>query len=135
MALAAQGLPSGVPALLGKGDLAIEKGKASKGQGSIISLPFGIDGIGGHDMPLHRLVHIDDVPPENTNPQEGWAMTEFRVPISGRDGSSTTVFHTRLASDASHKKHYHTGCDDIIYYLRGIGLAGAGKSRIEMREG
>lgn len=86
-------------------------------------------------MHPHRLVHVDDVPPAATNPKEGWAMTAFRLPISGKDGSSTTVFHARLAPGAAHKKHYHTACDEVLYYLKGIGVAGAGEGRIELREG
>jgi hypothetical protein len=37
----------------------------------------------------YPLVHVDEVRPENMKEGEGWAISEFRLPISGRNGSST----------------------------------------------
>ncbi len=34
-------------------------------------------------MPLqYPLVHVDDVTPENMSEGEGWAISEFRLPIT-----------------------------------------------------
>ncbi|MEE9274274.1 MAG: hypothetical protein V3V62_03075, partial [bacterium] len=87
-------------------------------------------------MPLtYPLVHIDDVAPERMNAGEGWAISEFRLPITKKEGSSTTAFHSRFRAGSSHKKHLHTDAEEYVYYIRGGGVAGAGEGRIEMRTG
>ena len=54
-------------------------------------------------MPLnYPLVHVDDVTPENMKKGEGWAISEFRLPISGKDGSSTTLFHSIFRPGSTH---------------------------------
>ena len=40
------------------------------------------------------VIHCDDVPIERMEKREGWAISEFRLPISGAQGSATTVFHS-----------------------------------------
>ena len=45
---------------------------------------------------MYPLVHVDDIPIEKMEEKEGWAISEFRLPISGENGSSTTVFHSIL---------------------------------------
>ena len=87
-------------------------------------------------MPLeYPLVHIDDVEPENMDAGQGWSITDFRLPISKRQGSSTTMFRARFMPGAIHKKHRHENCDEIYYIISGHGLAGAGPDRVEVRGG
>ena len=65
-------------------------------------------------MPLkYPLVHVDDVRPENMKQGEGWAISEFRLPISGKEGSSTTIFHSIFRPGSTHAKHLHRNCDEI----------------------
>ena len=61
----------------------------------------------------YPLVHVDDVRPENMKQGEGWAISEFRLPISGRNGSSTTIFHSIFRPGSTHAKHLHRNCDEI----------------------
>ena len=76
-------------------------------------------------MPLqYPLVHVDDVTPENMKKGEGWAISEFRLPITGRDGSSTTLFHSIFRPGSTHNKHLHSRCDEIAVYLKGYGVVG-----------
>lgn len=87
-------------------------------------------------MPLkYPLVHVDDVTPENMKKGEGWAISEFRLPITGKDGSSTTLFHSIFRPGSTHAKHLHSRCDEIAVYLKGHGIVGQGKERTEVRPG
>ena len=87
-------------------------------------------------MPLkYPLVHVDDVRPENMKPGEGWAISEFRLPISGEHGSSTTIFHSIFRPGSKHAKHLHSRCDEIAVYLKGHGVVGQGAERTEVRPG
>ena len=81
------------------------------------------------------LVHVDDVRPENMKEGEGWAISEFRLPISGRNGSSTTLFHSIFRPGSTHAKHLHRNCDEIAVYLKGHGIVGQGNERTEVRPG
>ena len=83
----------------------------------------------------YPLVHIDDVKPENMDADEGWRISQFRLPISKKQGSATTAFHSRFLPGALHKKHLHTECDEIYHIISGHGLAGAGEDRVEVRGG
>jgi mannose-6-phosphate isomerase-like protein (cupin superfamily) len=83
----------------------------------------------------YPLVHVDDVRPENMKPGEGWAISEFRLPISGKNGSSTTVFHSVFRPGSTHAKHLHRRCDEIAVYLRGHGTVGQGDECSEVRPG
>jgi len=82
----------------------------------------------------YPLVHVDDVQPENMKKGEGWAISEFRLPISGRDGSSTTLFHSIFRPGSTHAKHLHSNCDEIAVYLKGHGVVGQGGERAEVAE-
>ena len=63
-------------------------------------------------MPLkYPLVHVVDVTPENMKKGEGWAISEFRLPITGEHGSSTTIFHSIFRPGSTHAKHLHSRCD------------------------
>ena len=87
-------------------------------------------------MPLnHALVHVDDVTPENMKKGEGWAISEFRLPITGKDGSSTTIFHSIFRPGSTHAKHLHSRCDEIAVYLKGHGVVGQSNERTEVRPG
>jgi mannose-6-phosphate isomerase-like protein (cupin superfamily) len=87
-------------------------------------------------MPIkHKLIHFDDVEPENMQKKDGWSISEFRLPITGADGSSTTVFHSIFRSGSAHKKHLHTKSDEIALYLSGYGVVGQGQGRAEVRAG
>jgi mannose-6-phosphate isomerase-like protein (cupin superfamily) len=83
----------------------------------------------------YPLVHVDDVLPENMNKGEGWAISEFRLPISGKHGSATTVFHSIFRPGSTHAKHLHSRCDEIAVYLKGHGVVGQGAERTEVRPG
>ena len=83
----------------------------------------------------YPLVHIDDVRPENMKEGEGWSISEFRLPISGRNGSSTTLFHSIFRPGSTHAKHLHRNCDEIAVYLKGHGTVGQGSERTEVRAG
>ena len=83
----------------------------------------------------YPLVHIDDVRPENMDESEGWSITKFCLPISKKQGSSSTMFHATFMPGAVHKKHRHEKCDEIYYVAAGHGLAGAGPDREEIRKG
>ena len=83
----------------------------------------------------YPLVHVDDVRPENMKKGEGWAISEFRLPISGRHGSSTTLFHSIFRPGSTHAKHLHSRCDEIAVYLKGRGTVGQSGERTEVRPG
>ncbi|MBT7957022.1 MAG: cupin domain-containing protein [Rhodospirillaceae bacterium] len=81
------------------------------------------------------LINLDDVQPENMDQGDGWLITDFRLPISARNGCSSTLFRARFLPGAVHKKHRHDNCDEIYYIISGHGLAGAGSDRVEVRGG
>jgi mannose-6-phosphate isomerase-like protein (cupin superfamily) len=91
---------------------------------------------GGDTMALkYPLVHLDDIEPEAMDEDAGWSITEFRLPISKKQGSSSTMFHSIFMPGSIHKKHRHDNCDEIYSIVRGHGLAGAGTDRVEVRKG
>lgn len=75
------------------------------------------------------VVHIDDVEIERMQEKDGWAISEFRLPITGADGSATTVFHSIFRPGSTHAKHLHDNCDEIAIYLKGHGVVGQSDSR------
>tara|TARA_B100000315_G_scaffold254809_1_gene296659 strand:+ start:8618 stop:9451 length:834 start_codon:yes stop_codon:yes gene_type:complete len=81
------------------------------------------------------LIKLDDVQPESMDKGDGWLITDFRLPISARNGCSSTLFRARFMPGAVHKKHRHENCDEIYYIISGHGLAGAGPDRVEVRGG
>ena len=83
----------------------------------------------------YPLVHVDDVRPENMQAGQGWAISEFRLPISGRNGSSTTIFHSIFRPGSTHARHLHRNCDEIAVYLKGHGTVGQRDERCEVRAG
>lgn len=83
----------------------------------------------------HTLVHVDDVQPENMQKGDGWAISEFRLPITGKHGSSTTLFHSIFRPGSTHAKHLHSRCDEIAVYLKGHGIVGQSNERTEVHPG
>ena len=83
----------------------------------------------------YPLVHIDDLPPANMEADEGWSISEYRVPISGSEGSSTAAYHSIFRPGSSHAKHVHRNCDEIAVYLQGNGVIGLGDERADVRPG
>ena len=81
------------------------------------------------------LVHLDDVAPENMNRGEGWNITDFRLPLSAKNGSASTLFRARFFPGAVHAKHEHENCEEIYFVISGHGLAGAGPDRVEVHGG
>ena len=81
------------------------------------------------------MVHLDDVKPENMDEGDGWLISDFRLPISGRIGYGSTLFRARFMPGAVHKKHAHRHCEEIYFVISGHGLAGAGDDRVEVRSG
>ncbi len=81
------------------------------------------------------FVHLDDVTPENMDKGDGWHITDFRLPLSGRNGCSSTLFRARFFPGAVHAKHRHENCEEIYYVISGHGLAGAGPDRVEVHGG
>ncbi len=80
-------------------------------------------------------IHVDDVPIERMERREGWAISEFRLPISGAHGSATTAFHSIFRPGSKHAKHLHRDSDEIAVYLQGHGVVGQGDSRAEVGAG
>lgn len=82
-----------------------------------------------------KIVHVDDVPIERMQESDGWAISEFRLPISGRDGSETTIFHSIFRAGSTHARHVHHRCDEFTAYLRGHGVVGEDEARAEVGPG
>jgi mannose-6-phosphate isomerase-like protein (cupin superfamily) len=80
-------------------------------------------------------IHVDDVPIERMERREGWAISEFRLPVSGAQGSATTAFHSIFRPGSTHAKHLHHDSDEIAVYLQGHGVVGQGDSRAEVGAG
>jgi mannose-6-phosphate isomerase-like protein (cupin superfamily) len=81
------------------------------------------------------VINIRDVPIERMEEHDGWAISEFRLPITGASGSKTTVFHSIFRAGSTHAKHLHEYCDEIAVYLFGHGVVGQGMSRAEVSAG
>ncbi len=81
------------------------------------------------------VIHTQDVEIEKMQKRDGWAISEFRLPITGETGSATTVFHSIFRPGSTHAKHLHTESDEIAVYLSGNGVVGQGDSRAEVSTG
>ena len=64
-------------------------------------------------------IHIKDVPIAKMESKDGWNISEFKLPITGESGSSTTVFHSIFKPGSSQRKHLHSRSSEIAMYLRG----------------
>jgi quercetin dioxygenase-like cupin family protein len=81
------------------------------------------------------IININDVKPENMSESDGWKITDFRLPISEKNGCSSTLFRASFMPGAVHKKHCHANSDEIYYIISGHGLAGVGYDRVEVHGG
>lgn len=81
------------------------------------------------------LVHVDDVHPENMQKGDGWAISEFRLPVTGAHGSATTIFHSIFRPGSTHAKHLHSKCDEIAVYINGHGIVGQSDQRTQVGPG
>jgi mannose-6-phosphate isomerase-like protein (cupin superfamily) len=81
------------------------------------------------------LVHVDDVAPENMQKGDGWAISEFRLPVTGTHGSATTIFHSIFRPGSTHAKHLHSRCDEIAVYVKGHGIVGQSDQRTQVGPG
>ena len=81
------------------------------------------------------VIHTHDVEIERMQERDGWAISEFRLPITGEMGSATTVFHSIFRPGSTHAKHLHTVSDEIAVYLSGYGVVGQGDSRAVVTAG
>jgi mannose-6-phosphate isomerase-like protein (cupin superfamily) len=82
-----------------------------------------------------KVVHVDDVPVENMKSADGWAISEFRLPVSGADGSATTIFYAIFRAGSTHSRHVHTNCDEFVAYVEGTGVVGGGDGRAPVGSG
>ncbi|MDP6427415.1 MAG: cupin domain-containing protein [Rhodospirillales bacterium] len=83
----------------------------------------------------YPLVHIDDVEPRAQALDEGWATSEFRIPISAACGSPTVAFHSIFRPGSKHAKHIHRNCDEVTIYLSGHGVTGIDGDTADVRPG
>ncbi len=84
---------------------------------------------------LDHLVHLDDVPLENQDKEKGWTISQFRLPITGKDGSRSALFHGLFQPGSEHSMHLHDRSDELCIYIRGEGLVGAGDDRLRIGPG
>lgn len=84
---------------------------------------------------IDHLVHLDDVPLENQDKTSGWSISQFRLPITGRDGSASALFHGLFQPGSQHSVHLHDRADELCLYLGGQGLVGAGDDRLKIGPG
>ena len=87
------------------------------------------------DIKDTACLHWDDVPIEDMNSEDGWLISDFRLPFGAHNGSRSTLFRAQFFPGAVHKKHAHKNCEEIYYIINGHGLAGAGDDRVEVKSG
>jgi len=89
--------------------------------------------------PVHRcrhpVIHDDLVPIYKTSRGEGWTQDYFNQPISRVHGATTTWMQGYFGAGTVHQKHVHANCEEVCYILKGHGLAGVGKHRVELHVG
>ena len=82
-------------------------------------------------MPLsYPLVDVNDVPIVNTG-----LPGELRIPISGKDGSTTSAFHLTLQPGEEIRPHRNDNCEEISVYLSGHGENIIAGQCFKVREG
>ena len=80
------------------------------------------------------FVDIEDVTPETLERAQGWAISDFRIPISGRQGCSSLMYEAVFEPGDVHHKH-RLACEEMYYIKRGRALAGVGDERVELGDG
>ena len=83
----------------------------------------------------YPLVHVDDIKPRAQSLEDGWAISEFRIPISGAVCSATAAFHSIFRPGSKHAKHIHRNCDEVTIYLSGAGVTGIEEDTADVRPG
>jgi mannose-6-phosphate isomerase-like protein (cupin superfamily) len=84
---------------------------------------------------IPHLVHLDDVPLDKQDKATGWAISQFRLPITGADGSPSALFHGLFQPGSEHSMHLHSLSDELCIYISGEGLVGAGNDRLHIAPG
>ncbi len=85
--------------------------------------------------PENPLIDIREVAPL-ASPVNGWdRRTDFRIAISGKDGSSSMAYRAILPPGASRMRHRNHRCEEILVYLEGEGVAGEGGGFARIRAG
>jgi mannose-6-phosphate isomerase-like protein (cupin superfamily) len=82
-----------------------------------------------------RVVHVDEVEPRVMRAEEGWAISEFRLPIGADEGSRSALFHARFRPGSEHARHVHRHSHELVAYLAGRGIIGQGRGRAEVAGG
>ena len=83
----------------------------------------------------HHLIHDDLVPVYKTSREQGWTQDYFNQPISREHGAATTWMQGYFGPKTIHMKHKHHNCEEVCYILKGHGLAGVGRHRVELHAG
>jgi mannose-6-phosphate isomerase-like protein (cupin superfamily) len=78
------------------------------------------------------IVTVNDAALQNQDAEQGWSISEFRLPLSGPGFS---VFHGRFRAGSRHSVHRHLACDELCVYLTGRGLVGTGDDRYSVGAG
>ena len=82
-------------------------------------------------MPLdYPLVDVINVLPEDV-----WSGSELRIPISGKDGSSTCAFQLTVQPGETSISHRYTNCEVISVCLSGNGKGLVGGRKFGVRGG
>jgi hypothetical protein len=58
------------------------------------------------------FVDIEDVPPETLDRSQGWAISDFRIPISAQQGCSSLMYEAEFAPGDAHHKH-RLSCEEM----------------------
>jgi len=83
----------------------------------------------------YPVINVDDVDPEVMPEADGWRITEFRIPLSKKQGCTSTMFHARFDPKARHEKHRHDNCDEYAYVIKGTCYCGVEREVAKVRQG
>lgn len=83
----------------------------------------------------YPLADIASVRTENLSQLLPGSRFDARLPISGRDGSSTMALHGIYRPDDYHARVIFHDCDQILIYLSGSGIVGIDDQYIKVRAG
>ena len=78
----------------------------------------------------YPLVDVTDVPIADTG-----LAGEFRIPISGKDGSTTSAFHLTVNPGETIASHRNNACEEISICISGNGESIIGNKSFKVREG
>ncbi len=85
----------------------------------------------------HFQIHVDEMQPAAVGADEGWRRMDIRFLVSAESGGSRQVcwWRTVFPPGAAHERHYHPNAEEVLYVLRGRGIAGAGDTEHEVTAG